>query len=80
VVLRGLDDFVAMLFFLLPQLRKCFQNESGVASIIEESPAPCRRTRTKVEDIAGHPTRVLSILCRACLCRPMWEVPVSDQS
>jgi hypothetical protein len=61
VVLRGLDDFVAMLFFLLPQLRKCFQNESGVASIIEESAAPCRRTRTKVEDIAGHPTRVLSV-------------------
>jgi hypothetical protein len=59
--LRGLDDFVAMLFFLLPQLRKCFQNESGVASIIEESAAPCRWTRTKVEDIAGHPTRVLGV-------------------
>jgi hypothetical protein len=31
--------------------------------------AACGQTRTKIEDIAGHPARVLSILCHARLFR-----------
>ena len=49
VVLRGLDDFVAILMSLAPSgPEMLIYNESGVALIIEESAAACGRMRTKI--------------------------------